>query len=204
MDPTCGALHPGRKPQTRFHVVGINGALADVFVVLERVADPGQWRPSGTPAEIRQRGCEYLPYFTAAQVGQVVRVFNDDSLMHNVHPTPTVDGNKEQNKAQLPKGAPLDFAFDKPELFLRFKCDVHPWMFAYVSIVEHPFFAVTDSAGRFAIPEPPPGSYNVQLLHRKAGGRLVPVTVRAGKRLVINVTLDITDRNKSEATVAEE
>jgi len=197
MDPTCGALHPGRKPQTRFYAVGTNGGLADVFVVL-RSLSPLQGELPVSPVEIRQRGCEYLPYVTAAQVGQVIRVFNDDPLMHNVHATPTVDGNQEQNRAQLPRGAPLDFAFPKPEMFLRFKCDVHPWMFAYVSVVEHSFFAVTGADGQFALPEPPPGDYAVRLFHRKAGDKLVPVKVQRGQRLVVNVTLDITDQAKGE------
>jgi plastocyanin len=201
MDPACGALHPGMKPRTRLFMVGTNGGLADVFVVLRSLSPlPGE--PPDSPVEIRQRGCEYLPYVTAAQVGQIVRVFNDDPLMHNVHATPTVDGNQERNLAQLPRGAPLHFAFPKPEMFLRFKCDVHPWMFAYVSVVEHPFFAVSGADGQFALPEPPPGDYAVRLYHRKAGEKLVPVKVQRGQRLVLNVTLDITDTARSEATTS--
>lgn len=199
MDPACGALHPGRKPRTRLFVVGTNGGLADVFVVL-RGLGPFRVEPPGGPVEIRQRGCEYFPYVSAAQLGQIVRVFNDDSVMHNVHPTPMVDGNREQNRAQLPKGAPLDFAFPKPEMFLRFKCDVHPWMFAYVSIVEHSFFAVTGADGQFALPEPPPGDYTLRLYHRKAGDKLVPVKVQQGQRLEVNVTMDMADMARSEAT----
>ena len=201
MDPACGALHPGRKPKTRLFMVGTNGELADVFVVLRGLSPlPGE--PPDSPIQIRQRGCEYLPYVTAAQVGQIVRVFNDDPLMHNVHATPTVDGNKERNLAQLPKGAALDFAFPQPEMFLRFKCDVHPWMFAYVNVVEHRFFAVSGADGRFVLPEPPPGDYTVRLYHRKAGDKLIPVKVQRGQRLVLNVTLDITDTARSEATTS--
>jgi hypothetical protein len=122
-----------------------------------------------------------------------------------VHPTPIVAGNREQNRAQINAASPpLDHSFPQPEQFLRFKCDVHPWMFAYVSAVEHPFFAVSTVAGQFAMPEPPPGNHTLQFVHRKAGSKLVPVTLRPGKRLVVNVILDLADPDKSEAAVTEE
>ena len=202
MDPSCGKFHTS-PPKTRFYVVSTNGELADVFVGLVGLPD-GLWQPPTASVEIHQRGCEYQPYVNVAQAGQIIRVFNGDPLMHNVHPTPTVEGDKEQNKAQLPNGAPLDFIFTNPEQFLRFKCDVHPWMFAYVSIVEHPFFAVSTADGRFAITAPPAGDYTLQFIHRKAGGRAVPVKVAAGKRLVVTVTLDIEDHARSEASVMTE
>ena len=205
LDPSCGILHAGKPPlTTRLFVVGAKSELADVFVVLKDFPAQPQ-APPVNPLEIRQRGCEYLPYVSAARVGQTVRVFNDDPLMHNVHPTPTIEGNREQNRAQLNAASPpLDHNFSEPEQFLRFKCDVHPWMFAYVSVVEHPFFAVSAVGGQFALPEPPPGNYTLQLVHRKAGTKLVPVTQRPGKRLVVNVTLDLADPAKSEAVVTEE
>lgn len=60
MDPACGALHPGRKQRTRLYVVGTNGGLPDVFVVLRKIS-PLQGELLVAPVEIRQRACEYLP-----------------------------------------------------------------------------------------------------------------------------------------------
>ncbi|MEQ2009691.1 MAG: carboxypeptidase regulatory-like domain-containing protein [Limisphaerales bacterium] len=203
MDPSCGKIHVG-KATTRFFAVAANGGLADVFVSVTELPR-GQWEPPAKPVEIRQRGCEYLPYVSAAQAGQIIRVFNDDPLMHNVHPAPTVEGNEEQNRVQINAGAPpLDHSFPKPELFLRFKCDVHPWMFAYMSIVEHPFFGVSAADGQFALPEPPPGDYTLRFIHRKAGEKFVAVSVRPGRRVVVNVILNISDPLKHEAVVTEE
>jgi hypothetical protein len=196
LDPSCGKLHQGgAPPRSRFYVVSTNSTLADVFVVLRGLPE-ARWEAPVNPVEIRQRGCEYLPYISGAQIGQVIRVFNDDPLMHNVHPTPAIDGNKEQNRVQLNAAAPpLDHIFPKPEPFLRFKCDVHPWMFAYVSVGEHPFFAVTDADGRFAIPEPPPGSYSLEFIHRRAGNKLVPLTGHAGTREAMTVTFEVPSLN---------
>ncbi len=204
VDPTCGKFAPGNAQfKTRFFVTDKDGGLADVFVWLFDFSGPVP-EPPVTPLEIRQRGCEYLPYISAARAGQTVRVFNDDPLLHNVHPTPNVPGNPERNLAQLPNGAPLDFIFNKPEVWLRFKCDVHPWMFSYVSVVPHPFFAVTGTNGSFVIPEPPPGDYQLQILHRKTESRLVKLSVHKGRRLAVSITFDLEKAAQGEITVTEE
>ena len=50
------------------------------------------------------------------------------------------------------------------------KCDVHPWMFSYIGVVDHPYFAVTDKDGNFKISGVPDGKYNVVAYHLKAHG----------------------------------
>lgn len=77
----------------------------------------------------------------------------------------------------MPRSRAVEFTFDKPELFMRFKCDVHPWEFAYVNVLEHPFFAVTDANGNFAINGLPPGRYTIEAHHRKAGVLQREITV---------------------------
>ena len=179
MDPACGALHGGKKPTTRFYVADASGGLADCVVYLEG-AKAGA-APTA-PVVIDQKGCEYLPYINSATVGQTIRVLNSDPAMHNVHPTPTVDGNKESNKAQLPKGAPLDHSFAKAEKFLRFKCDVHPWMFSYVSIFDHSFHAVSGKDGSFKITGVPDGKYKLVVEHRKGGKVEKDIEVKGGAK----------------------
>ncbi len=170
MDPACGksrgdfSLPPA---QTRFYVVGKDGGLADVFVYLKSGVT-GKPAVPATPVNIDQKGCEYTPYVSGAMVGQKILVSNSDPVLHNVHPTP-VPPNKEYNKAQLPKGPALEFSWDNAEILLRFKCDVHPWMFAYVGLVDHPYFAVSGTDGSFKIANVPPGKYVVEAFHRKSG-----------------------------------
>ena len=172
MTPECGALHKG-PVKTRFYAVE-NGKLADVVVVIKGVKSPAT-APTKT-VEIDQIGCEYEPYVAAVQVGQTIDVKNSDPFMHNVHTLPTVPGNKEANKAQMAKSPDLKFTFDKPEMFLKFKCDVHPWMFSYVSVFDHPYFAVTGKDGTFKIPNVPAGKYTIEAYHRKAAPVGSPVT----------------------------
>jgi plastocyanin len=141
-DPNCGKLHT-EAVKTRFYVVGANNGLGDVFVTLKEITGKSMG-PSAPPAVIDQKGCEYQPYVLAVQTGQKIVVKNSDPVLHNIHPTPTAPGNKEENKAQMPNGPDLTFSFPSPETFLRVKCDVHPWMFAYLCVVDSPYIAVTD------------------------------------------------------------
>src|ERR1035437_3431988 len=165
-DPTCGKMH-ATPPMTHFYVVGSKGELADVVVMLKGVTGKSTGA-SATPAVLDQRGCEYLPAILAVQTGQKITIKNSDPVLHNVHTTPMVAGNNEQNQAQMQGAADITFAFDKTENFLKFKCDVHPWMFAWVTVVDSPYFAVTDKDGKFTIKDVPPGKYTVTALHRKA------------------------------------
>ena len=100
---------------------------------------------------------------------------NSDPLLHNVHGTPKV--NKEFNFAQPVKGQENAVTFDKPEVFVRIKCDVHSWMFTYAGVCEHPYFAVTDKDGNFTIKNLPPGKYTLEAIHLKAGAKTQPITV---------------------------
>jgi len=166
-DPNCGKLVTG-MPTTSFYVVGDGGALADAVVLLQGV-DAKSTGPSAPPLVIDQKGCEYHPYVSAVQTGQKIVVENSDPVLHNVHATPDVTGNEEKNLAQMPGSAPLELSFAKPEDFLRFKCDVHPWMFAYVTVVDNPYYSVTGKDGTFKIANVPPGKYTLVAKHRKAG-----------------------------------
>jgi plastocyanin len=166
-DPNCGKLVTG-TPMTEFYVVGEGGGLRDVVVVLVGMEGKSTGA-SAAPHVIDQKGCEYHPYVAAVQTGQKIIVKNSDPVLHNVHATPTVAGNPEENLAQMPGGANLEFSFPKPEEFLRFKCDVHPWMFSYLTVVDHPYFAVTGTDGGYKIANVPPGKYTLKASHRKAG-----------------------------------
>jgi plastocyanin len=185
---SCQEHNKGMPRFTRTYVTK-DGGLGDVLVTLVDI--PPQPIPKGAgPLTITQRGCEYEPYVAACQVGQTIHVINDDPLTHNIHTLPEVSGNKEVNQSQAAKAKPLDFTYDKPEEFLRFKCDVHPWMFTYVSVLNHPFYSVTSEDGHFEIKGLPDGKYKVKFKHRKAGEKIEEVEIKDGKATV-NVALEV-------------
>jgi plastocyanin len=189
-DANCSKLHT-TVPTTHFYVVGANGALADVVVSLQGIGGKSTGA-SAPPMVLDQKGCEYVPSIFAVQTGQKIIVRNSDPVLHNVHDVPAAgSGNAEKNEAQLPNGPDLTFSFDKPELFLKFKCDVHQWMFAWCSVFDHPYFAVSGKDGTFKIANVPPGKYKIEAAHRKAGTVTQEVEVKEGGPAKVDFTLEV-------------
>ncbi len=189
LDVNCGKVNT-RRPTTRFYVVNEEGGLADVLVYVKSGLAGNIFATPPQPVLLNQVNCEYTPYISGLQTRQKLVVRNSDPFLHNVHPMPSVVGNRESNKAQLP-GVDLEFAFEQPELFLKFKCDVHPWMFAYVCVLDHPFFAFTDQTGAFTLPNLPPGKYVLEAVHRKAGIRAQEITLTNEARPPVDFIFEI-------------
>jgi hypothetical protein len=191
LDAACGRLHPAPMT-TRHYVVGPGGTLADVFVYVKQGAEPQSMPPPLASPLLDQVNCEYMPYVLGVQARQTFKVRNSDPLLHNVHSIPTIPGNKERNVGQPVKGITHDFVFEKPEVFVQFKCDVHPWMFAYVGVVEHRWFAVSDGNGQFTLPPGlPHGQYTLAAVHRKAGASTQQITVGANESEPVTFTLEV-------------
>ena len=175
-DPICGKQLTN-IPMTRFYLVSSNQGLANVFVYITKSLEAKSlsFRGQKEAVLLDQVGCFYEPYVMGVMVDQKIRIRNSDPVLHNVHATPT--SNTEFNFAQPVQGQVNEKSFSKPEVLVRMKCDVHPWMFAYVGVVSHPYFAVTDAEGRFEINDVPDGDYLLEAVHPKAGRRTVPIKV---------------------------
>lgn len=160
----CGKLSTG-KASTRHFVVGKDGGLANVFVYIK---DAKKAPATAAAPTLDQLGCMYEPYVMGVVAGQKFKIQNSDPEFHNVHAIPDPKtGNKEFNFAQMTKGRVDEKAFDNPEVLVRIKCDVHPWMFAYVGVLDHPYFAVSDKDGNFKISGLPDGKYTIVAYHLK-------------------------------------
>ena len=174
-DPKCQAMHPQGLDKK---VVDVNnGGLANVFVWLKSGVT-GSYPAPATDVNLDQKGCEYHPHIIAVQTGQTLNIKNDDDTLHNIHPRPTT--NKEFNVGQARQGMESKHTFDKQEIMIPVGCDVHPWMRSYISVVDHPFFAVTKEDGTFEIKNVPPGDYEVEVIHEKLKNQTLKVSVKAG------------------------
>ena len=136
--------------------------------------------PAPTEAvELDQHGCMYTPHLVGVQAGQPIKIKNSDETLHNIHPRPAV--NPEFNIGQPRKGMESVKTFDKKEVMIPVGCDVHPWMRAYISVLEHPFFAVTDDDGKFEIKNLPAGEYEIEAIHEKLKTSTGKITVKDGE-----------------------
>lgn len=190
-DALCGKLHT-KDAFTRHYVVAPDGGLANVFVYLKEGPAGKTYKPPTEVPVLDQVNCFYEPYVSGVMVNQKFKIKNSDPLMHNVHAMPKAAGNKEFNIGQPTKGMETEKSFPSREVLVRFKCDVHPWMFAYVGVMDHPYFAVTDKAGKFKLPaDLPAGTYTLVAYHLKAGEVTQQVTVADADKKEVNFTLEV-------------
>jgi hypothetical protein len=163
-DPKCAAMHKDGLERQPIKVT--NGGLADVLVFVKS----GLSRDYPAPAEpvlLDQKGCDYTPHMLAMVAGQKIKIRNSDDTLHNIHPRPKQ--NAEFNIGQPRQGMESERSFEKPEMLIPVGCDVHPWMRAYISVLSHPFFAVSTEDGGFEIKGLPAGEYEIQAVHGKLG-----------------------------------
>ena len=170
-DPACG------NAQVRAETFMVdNGALQNVFVhIKDGLGNKFIFDTPTEPVKLDQKGCRYTPHVVGVRVTQPLEVSNSDETMHNVHGMP--ETNREFNKGQPVVGMKNTVAFTAPEVMIPFKCDVHSWMIAYVGVVPHPYFAVTDKAGAFELKTIPPGTYEIEAWHEKLGRQTQTVTL---------------------------
>ena len=177
MDAVPACTQTNKEPVFSEEVVVNDGKLQNVFVYVKEGLGDRAFPPPAASVVIDQRGCVYHPHVMGLVVGQKLEIKNNDPTNHNIHPMPSQ--NREWNKSQPPGAPPLVEEFPRPEVMVPVKCNVHPWMKAYVGVLRHPFFAVTDAAGSFSLKGLPPGDYTIEAWHEKYGTTEQKVTVGA-------------------------
>ena len=162
-----------------------DGGLADVLVYVKSGAS-GSYTAPAESVTMDQKGCNYEPHVLAVQAGQPIKIRNSDDTLHNIHPRPTV--NSEFNVGQARKGMEATKSFDKEEVMIPVGCDVHPWMRSYISVLNHPFFAVSGDDGTYEIKNVPAGDYEVEVFHEKLKTTTQKVTVKAGEAAKVDLS----------------
>jgi hypothetical protein len=137
------------------------------------------------PVTLTNIKCAFAPHVAIGFQGSKVIQKNDDPIFHNIH---TYLNGKTMFNIGLPeKGSSVA----KPLLrtgLMEVTCDSHPWMHAYLQILDHPYAAVTDAKGEFAIKDIPPGTYTIEAWHEGLGTvKMANVKVESGKATKIAV-----------------
>ena len=173
-DPVCETANPnGRLGEAM--VIGEDKAIANVFVYVKEGLAGGSFETPKEPAVMDQKGCMYAPRVFGVMPGQTIEIVNSDTTLHNVHALPKQ--SRQFNNAMPMKGMKIKKRFTSPEVMVRVKCDVHPWMTAWVGVLEHPFHSVTGSDGTYTISGLAAGTYTVEAWHERLGTKTESVTV---------------------------
>jgi plastocyanin len=173
-------------------LVNPNGTLANVVVSVSAGLPEGElFLAPVEPAVLDQKGCVFRPHVLAVMVGQAVVVKNSDPILHNVRELAV--NNPSTNIGQPTIGKASLEPFKEPEVF-QVKCDIHPWMEAWVRVVDNPYFAVTGPDGSFTLRNLPPGKYRIKAWHERLGVREQEVTVEAGHAADLDFTFHATGK----------
>jgi len=172
-DPICVANNE-IAPKKEWLILDENKGVKNVLVFITEGLNI-DYSPPEEPMVIDQKGCIYSPHVLGIMAGQQLDILNNDGTLHNIHALPKV--NKEFNKAQPRSKKKLSVKFEKPEAPFKVKCDVHPWMGAYIGVFDHPCFAVSGDDGTYIISDLKPGEYVIEAWHEKLGSQTANVTV---------------------------
>lgn len=181
-DPVCAA-----NPRASEDIVVDHGKVKDVLVRI-KVGTAGTHAAPTTPAVVIQDQCMYGPRVVGVIAGQSLEIRNGDPTFHNVRGNRA--GKVVWNLAQPARGPALTRTeLGAPGDVVDLHCDVHPWMAAWVAVLDHPYFAVTGADGAFTITGVPPGSYTLEAWHPTLGLTSTKVKVKKGKATKATFTL---------------
>jgi plastocyanin len=184
-NPMCERQH--KTPQlAETAIINPNGTIRYAFVWIKDGLPKARWTHPATNVVLDQSGCVYRPHVLALMVGQQLEIDNSDPVNHNVHAEAQV--NVAWNESQPPQAEKKFKTFPREEIWFPVTCSVHPWMRAYLSVVNHPFFAVTGEDGTFTIKGIPPGTYTIEVIQETFGRKTASITLAAHDSKTLDFT----------------
>jgi len=186
-DPFCEKAKPKEAKVTR---VGKNNALVDVVVRVQPGTVKGD--PARAPkATLSQDGCMYTPRVLGIVTGGDLELVNKDRTMHNVH---GFAGDETAFNAGQAMGSPPLFrkAPNEPGI-VRVKCDVHPWMVAWLIVTDHPYFTSVNDDGAFSLTAPV-GAQTIEAVHPLHGTKTKKIEVQQDYVMILDFAFTDADK----------
>ncbi|HCP47551.1 MAG TPA: hypothetical protein DIU15_16035 [Deltaproteobacteria bacterium] len=190
MGRVAACANHSQEPAYYDRLLASQGLLQNAFVTIVEGLEAYEFPPPTGAVEVDQLGCVYSPRVSAVRAGQDVTFINSDPTNHNVH---TVSkANRGMNFSMPSQGMRTTKIFKKPEIMVRVKCDIHPWMGGWIGVQRHPHMAVTGRDGAFRFEGVPPGTYKVLAWHETLGTQetTVELAPRASGRAVFSFDAD--------------
>ncbi len=181
----CAKQHPGQAYSDE--VIVKDGKLQNVLIRITKGFEGLDFGNIPENAvELDQRGCLYKPRVLAVRVGQPVTFINSDPVFHNVKSVAKI--NERFNINMPTKDSRETKTFDKSEIFLKTKCNIHPWMGAHIAVIDHPFFAVSDENGNYKIDNLVEGKYTIEAWHEVFGVQTQEIELSSQADNIIHFT----------------
>lgn len=157
------------SPETR--------GVRHVIISVSSLEPPAGYEPPKDHLVLDNRRCQFEPHAAAITIGSTVIARNSDDIWHSTH----FQGQPLNDNPALPaKG--VEHKLRARRLgFVQVKCDKHEWMRASIRVDSHPFHAVTDGDGRFAIPGVPVGEHSIEIIHEVFGTHRVSLSVQSSR-----------------------
>ena len=131
-----------------------------------------------------QKALAFLPPVLPVVRGTVVEFTNSDDVQHNVFSPSELSG--KFNLGTSGPGARHTVTLDQPGDVLVL-CNIHMEMEAHILVLDGPYFATVTEAGRYQIPNVPPGTYTLKLWQ----SRWLPLAEKVDVPATGNVTVNI-------------
>jgi hypothetical protein len=166
--------------------VNTDGTLPNAFVYIARGTGNLSAPVPAKPVMLTQKGCLYEPHVLGILVGQPLQVVTLDPTTHNIHVMPKE--SRSWDVTQQPGSPPITSKFSHAEIMIPVRCNVHPWMEAYIGVVSNPYYAVTGGDGSFQIRGVPAGDYTLDVWVATFGTQERQATVRPGEKAIVDFT----------------
>ena len=114
---------------------------------------------------IDQQMNTFIPRVTAILLGTTIDILNGDEELHTIHTRST--RNQPFNLGTTYKQR-ISKTFEYPET-IKLTCDIHKKSYAWIVVLDNPYFDVTDRNGYFEMCDIPPGTYKIQVWHEELG-----------------------------------
>jgi plastocyanin len=142
-------------------------------------------QPERGRAVMDQRNETFVPHLLAITAGTTVDFSNSDRIYHNVF---SLSKAAKFDLGRYPTGQSKSIRFDRPGI-VRVFCEIHSHMNAFILVFSHPYFAITDTEGRYRIDNVPPGTYNIVAWNEGIASEPSAVTVPDGGTAELELSL---------------
>jgi len=187
----CSRISDGKGNRLLKDVqVSDTGGLRDVIVAVVGVE---RGKPFDYTPKLEIDNCRISPFVMPVRNGHPMTLVNQDPIVHDIQAYTIQDHYTFAmfNKPMVPESTAVkEILLRKGHYIFRTQCGVHDFMQSWGIAVGNPYFAVTDSDGRYTISDLPPGEYDIIAWHHLMKVRAGHITVTAGGTATQNFQFD--------------